>query len=215
MINTRLSQASWLCALYLLCGLCLALSAPTFAQKKVLPDGSHIQPDNLYPRVKLSTTMGDIVVELDRRKAPITVNNFLRYVDKRSYEDTLFHRVIAGFVVQGGGYSTDFEPKPSFGKIYNESGNGLTNDLYTIAMARNTEPHTATRQFYFNMRDNESLNPGKNWGYTVFGSIIEGYEVVDAISEVETEYSLEFGQPDVPIEPVILKEAEILPEPKL
>lgn len=196
--------------------LTLALtSVSSYAKTRTIPDGSQIQPDNLYPRVKLTTTMGEIIVELDRRKAPITVNNFLRYVDKRSFEDTIFHRVISGFVVQGGGYTADFSVKPSMGKIFNESGNGLKNDMYTIAMARNTEPHTATRQFYFNLRDNESLDPGKNWGYTVFGSIAEGYEVVDAISEVETEYSLEFGQPDVPKEPVVLLKAEVLPEPSL
>ena len=95
--------------------------------------------------------MGDIIVELDRSRAPITVNNFLRYVDKRSYEDTIFHRIVPDFVVQGGGYDSNFLEKPSFGKIFNESGNGLKNVMYNITMARQDDPHSATRQFFFNM----------------------------------------------------------------
>lgn len=181
--------------------------------KRIIKDGSHIQPDNFYPRVKMSTSMGEFVVELDRRKAPISVNNFLKYVDTRSYEETIFHRIIPGFVVQGGGYTVDFEPKPSLGTIFNESGNGLKNETYTIAMARQTDPHSATRQFYFNMRDTPSLDPGRNWGYAVFGYVTEGTEVLDAISEVETQYSMDLRAPDVPIKPVILTKVTILPEP--
>ncbi|WP_026376322.1 peptidylprolyl isomerase [Aestuariibacter salexigens] len=175
-------------------------------------DGSHIQPDNLYPRVKMETSMGDIVVELNRSRAPITVNNFLRYVEKRSYEDTIFHRVIPGFVVQGGGYDVDMQEKPSFKPIFNESGNGMKNGLYTIAMARQNDPHTANRQFYFNLGDNTNLDPGRDWGYAVFGTLVEGYEVVEAISQVETDYDLKYGWPNVPKEPVILKKVTVLPE---
>lgn len=156
--------------------------------------------------------MGDIVIELDRRKAPITVNNFLRYVDKRSYEETIFHRVVPGFVVQGGGYTVDFDEKPSYPEIYNESGNGLKNSLYSVAMARQNDPHTATRQFFFNLDDNDSLDPGRNWGYTVFGAVVEGYEVVDAMGEVETEYKALLGFADAPVEPIILHKATVLPE---
>jgi cyclophilin family peptidyl-prolyl cis-trans isomerase len=134
-------------------------SSPVMAKKD---DGSQVQPDNYYPRVKIETTMGDVVVELDRRRAPITVNNFLRYVDKRAYEDTIFHRIVPGFVVQGGGYTADFNGKSNFPDIFNESGNGLTNDLHTIAMARQGDPHTANRQFFFNVNDNSSLNPGRD-----------------------------------------------------
>lgn len=187
----------------------LIISTGVLAAKK--GDGSHIQPDNYYPRVKIETTMGDVVVELDRRRAPITVNNFLRYVDKRSYEDTIFHRIVPGFVVQGGGYDTDFNGKSNFPDIFNESGNGLTNDLYTIAMARQNEPHTANRQFFFNVNDNESLNPGRDWGYAVFGMIVEGEEVVDAMSEVETEYSLRLNANNVPIKPIVIKKVTVLP----
>ncbi len=174
-------------------------------------DGSHVQPDNYYPRVKIETTMGDIVVELDRRRAPITANNFLRYVDKRAYEDTIFHRIVRGFVVQGGGYTADFNGKSNFPDIFNESGNGLTNDLYTIAMARQNDPHTANRQFFFNVNDNSSLNPGRDWGYAVFGVIVEGEEIVDAMSEVETEYSIRLNANNVPIEPIVIKKMTVLP----
>ena len=192
--------------------LCIALiTTPAFAAKKA-DDGSQIQPDNYYPRVKLETSMGDIVIELDRRKAPITVNNFLRYVDKRSYEETIFHRVVPGFVVQGGCYTVDFDEKPSYPEIYNESGNGLKNSLYSVAMARQNDPHTATRQFFFNLDDNDSLDPGRNWGYTVFGAVVEGYEVVDAMGEVETEYKALLGFADAPVEPIILHKATVLPE---
>jgi peptidyl-prolyl cis-trans isomerase A (cyclophilin A) len=193
-----------LCVMAMLC-----LSAPSFALK--VKDGSEIQPDNAYPRVKINTNLGEFILELDRFKAPITVNNFLRYVALRSYEDTIFHRVVPDFVVQGGGYTVDYKSKPSLGKIFNESGNGLKNTYYSIAMARETDPHSATRQFFINLKDNESLDPGRNWGYTVFGSVVEGFEVIDAMGEVETEYSINFGQPDVPIEPIILQKAEILP----
>jgi len=184
-------------------------SASALAAKQ--DDGSHIQPDNYYPRVKFETSMGDIVVELDRRRAPITVNNFLRYVDKRSYEDTIFHRIVPGFVVQGGGYTSSFDGKSNFPEIFNESGNGLTNDLHTIAMARQNEPHTANRQFFFNVNDNESLNPGRDWGYAVFGMIVEGEDIVDAMSEVDTEYSLALNVNNVPIEPIIIKKVTVLP----
>ncbi len=182
-----------------------------FALANDKKDGSHIQPDNFYPRVKLETSMGDIIVELDRSRAPITSNNFLRYVDKRSFEGTIFHRVIKDFVVQGGGYNEEFKEPSKFPTIFNESGNGLKNDMYSIAMARQNEPHTANRQFFFNMNDNESLDPGRNWGYAVFGSVVEGYEVVDAMAEVETEYKALIGWPDVPKTPIILKKATILP----
>jgi peptidyl-prolyl cis-trans isomerase A (cyclophilin A) len=174
-------------------------------------DGSQIQADNDYPRVKMITSMGDIVVELERKKAPITVNNFLRYVDKRSYEDTIFHRVIKDFVVQGGGYDTNFVEKPSFGPIFNESGNGLKNRAYSITMARQADPHSANRQFFFNMNDTESLDPGRKWGYTVFGAVVEGEEVLDKISQVETDYDTTYGWADVPVEQVILKKVVVLP----
>jgi peptidyl-prolyl cis-trans isomerase A (cyclophilin A) len=187
----------------------LLISPMLLAKEK--DDGSQIQADNYYPRVKMITSMGDIVVELDRKRAPITVNNFLRYVDKRSYEDTIFHRIIADFVVQGGGYDTEFAEKPSFGPIFNESGSGLKNRAYSITMARQNDPHSANRQFFFNMIDNESLDPGRTWGYAAFGSVVEGDEVLDKISLVETDYDTTYGWADVPVEQVILKKVIVLP----
>ncbi|WP_137165809.1 peptidylprolyl isomerase [Salinimonas lutimaris] len=174
-------------------------------------DGSDVQPDNYYPRVKLETTMGDVVVELDRRRAPLTVNNFLRYVSKHGYDGTIFHRVVPGFVVQGGGYNTDYEAKPSYPEIFNESGNGMKNELYTVAMARQNEPHSANRQFFFNVNDNPSLDPGRDWGYAVFGMIVEGEEIVDKMMEVETEYNLDLREQNSPVEQIVLKKAIVLP----
>ncbi|GAC32494.1 peptidylprolyl isomerase [Paraglaciecola polaris] len=185
------------------------ISAPVLAKQK--DDGSQIQADNFYPRVKIVTSMGDVTLELDRSRAPIAVNNFLRYVDKRSYEDTIFHRVVADFIVQGGGYDVDFAEKPSFPDIINESGNGLKNEMYTVAMARQKDPHSSNRQFFFNMNDNVSLDPGRDWGYTVFGYVVEGTEVLDAISQVETDYDTTWGWADVPVEPVIIKRVSVLP----
>lgn len=176
-------------------------------------DGSHLQPDNYYPRVKIETTMGDFIIELDRARAPITSNNFLRYVDKRAFEGTIFHRVVKDFVVQGGGYDAEYRDQSKFPDIYNESGNGLKNSMYSVAMARLNDPHSANRQFFVNVADNESLDPGRNWGYAVFGSVVEGYEVVDAIANVETHYMAVIGWADVPKEPVIINKATLLPPP--
>lgn len=187
----------------------LLVSANVSAKDK--QDGSHVQPDNYYPRVKMETTMGDIVVELDRRRAPITVNNFLRYVDKQAFNGTIFHRVVPGFVVQGGGYTPEFDEKSKFPEIFNESGNGLKNEIHTIAMARQNDPHTANRQFFFNVNNNSSLDPGREWGYAVFGMIVEGGDIVDKMSEVETEYSLRLNAPNVPVEPIILEKVTLLP----
>ncbi|MGY0593787.1 MAG: peptidylprolyl isomerase [Paraglaciecola chathamensis] len=192
-----------------LCISIFLICLPAVAKQK--DDGSQIQADNFYPRVKIETSMGDITVELDRSRAPIAVNNFLRYVDKRSYEDTIFHRIVANFVVQGGGYDVDFNEKPSFPDIINESGNGLKNEMYTIAMARQKDPHSSNRQFFFNMNDNVSLDPGRDWGYTVFGYVVEGTDALDAISLVETDYDTTWGWPDVPVEPVIIKRVTVLP----
>lgn len=167
-------------------------------------------PDNLFPTVVMETSMGTVEVELNRMRAPVTSNNFLRYVLEGEYDGTVFHRVMIGFVVQGGGYTKDFEEKKLYDSILNESGNGLQNDFGTIAMARYDDPHSATRQFYFNMENNDSLNPGsRNWGYTVFGQVISGIEVLQAIAEVETGYSEALDAEDVPVEPVMLIKATV------
>jgi len=170
-----------------------------------------IDPDNLYPQVKLETSMGIIIVELDKIKAPITVDNFLNYVVNGQYDNTIFHRVMKEFIVQGGGYDANFVQQKDNGTIVNESGNGLKNDMGTIAMAKENRPHTANRQFFFNVVDNNSLNPGRKWGYTVFGSVIEGQEVIDAMALVETDYNEEMAWEDVPVKPIILLKATLLP----
>ena len=155
--------------------------------------------------------MGVITVELDRIKAPLTVDNFLTYVVSGEYNNTIFHRILSDFIVQGGGYSTDYSPKKINGTIVNESGNGLKNDKFTIAMAKESRPHTANRQFFFNANDNDSLNPGMRWGYTVFGAIVEGEDIIDKMAAVKTDYNEELGWEDVPVEKLILIKVTLLP----
>lgn len=171
-----------------------------------------IDPNNLYPQVKFETSKGTIIVELDRTRAPLTVDNFLTYVVSGEYNNTIFHRVIADFIVQGGGYSPDFDIKKVNGNIVNESGNGLKNSIGTIAMAKDNHPHTANRQFFFNVANNTSLDPGRRWGYTVFGSIIEGEAVIMDMAKVKTDYNEDMAWSDVPVEPIILINATLLPE---
>jgi len=167
-------------------------------------------PENMFPIVKIETSMGDIEVELNRMRAPITSNNFLRYVLEGEYDGTIFHRVMPGFVVQGGGYTREIEEKTLHENVFNESGNGLKNSTGSIAMARYDDPHSATRQFYFNMNNNASLDPGsRNWGYTVFGSVVSGMEVLEAIAGVETGYSEDLDAEDVPMVPVLLIRASV------
>ena len=162
------------------------------------------------PQVRLETSHGVIVLALDAAKAPVTVKNFLAYVDAGHYDGTLFHRVIPGFMIQGGGFDRDFHQKEVRGPIQNEAGNGLQNLRGTIAMARTNDPHSATAQFFINSVDNAFLDhTGENpqgWGYAVFGRVTEGLEVVDAISQVKT--GTQNGHQDVPAEPVVLLKAE-------
>ncbi|MCL1058276.1 peptidyl-prolyl cis-trans isomerase [Shewanella gelidimarina] len=171
-----------------------------------------IQPNTLYPEVEFDTSMGKIVVELDRTRAPLTVDNFLTYVVKGHYDNTLFHRVIADFVVQGGGLDLNKDERPTDKPIVNESGSGLSNLTGTIAMAREAEPHSATSQFYFNIVDNEKLDPSsRRWGYAVFGEVTSGMEVLAAMALVPTEFNSKLKWPDFPIEDIVLKKATLLP----
>lgn len=160
-----------------------------------------------FPQVRLETSLGDIVVELDRDAAPVTVENFLRYVRDGFYDGTIFHRVIADFVVQGGGFEPGLDQKDTRRPIVNESNNGLNNDRGTIAMARTNDPNSATSQFYFNLVDNDSLNyvSSAQPGYCVFGRVIDGLDVVDDIAQVET--ATEQGFQNVPVDDVILERA--------
>ncbi len=173
-----------------------------------------VLPDNLFPTVRLETSMGDIVVELNRMRAPVTANNFLRYVLEKKYDNTIFHRVMPGFVVQGGGYTENLEEPELFAPIINESGNGLKNQPMTIAMARFDDPHSATNQFYFNLAANTSLDPNsRSWGYAVFGQVISGQEVIEAIAGVDTGYSENLDAQDVPLVSVKLLSATVLEQP--
>lgn len=170
-----------------------------------------VDPTNIYPKVQIVTSMGVIIVELNRVKAPITVDNFLEYVVKGEYNNTIFHRVVPEFVVQGGGYDAEFTVKKTAKDIFNESGNGLKNKMGTIAMAKENRPHTANRQFFFNLSDNKTLDPGRVWGYAVFGEIVEGEEVLEAIATVDTEYNDSIGWHDVPVKPVTIISTTLLP----
>ena len=144
-------------------------------------------------------------------RAPANVNNFLRYAVAGAYDGTVFHRVMKDFVVQGGGYTETIEERELYAPIINESGNGLKNHSMTVAMARYNDPHSATNQFYFNLEDNTSLDPNRrSWGYAVFAEVITGWEVVTAISEVETGYSEALDAEDVPLAPIKIISATVL-----
>ncbi|MCY3930117.1 MAG: peptidylprolyl isomerase [Acidobacteria bacterium] len=159
------------------------------------------------PRVALETSHGTIVLELDPEKAPITVENFLDYVDRGWYDGTIFHRVIEDFMIQGGGFTSDLQRKITRPEIENESKNGLSNERGTISMARTGDPHSATAQFFINHVDNDGLDGAANsWGYAVFGKVVEGIDVVDSIAKVET--AVKNGMSDVPVETVVIQSAK-------
>ena len=163
-----------------------------------------------YPTVEIVTSEGRAVIELDRPKAPITVDNFLKYVAAGHYDGTIIHRVIPGFVVQGGGYDPDFKERPTGDEIVNESGNGLSNAAGTIAMARQDDPHTATSQWYVNLDDNEQLDPNRRrWGYAVFGRVVEGMEVFAKIAAIETGPAGPFPA-EVPQKPVLVHSMRVI-----
>ena len=162
--------------------------------------------------VKLETSMGDILLALDADKAPKTVDNFLDYVKKGHYDGTIFHRVIDGFMIQGGGMDARMQAKPTGSPVENEADNGLENEAYTIAMARTMDPHSATAQFFINVKNNAFLNhtakTGDGWGYAVFGKVAEGHATVNKIKGVET--GRNGMHDDVPKEPIEIIKAEII-----
>ncbi len=173
-------------------------------------DGSKLYKDNMFPEVLIETSMGNILLELDRNRAPITVNNFLYYIHSDRYVNTVFHRVEKDFVIQGGGYDAKYQSIIECDEILNESGNGLKNTEGTIAMARYDNPHSATSQFYFNLTDTPSLDPNsKNWGYTVFGEVIEGMDILKKIAQVNVGYSKRLDAQNVPLEPIVIKKISI------
>ncbi len=162
--------------------------------------------------VKLQTNFGVIALELDTGRAPETVKNFLDYVQAGFYSNTVFHRVIDGFMIQGGGFEPGMRQKPARSPIKNEAENGLKNERYTIAMARTSEPHSASSQFFINVKDNDFLNhtapDAQGWGYCVFGKVVEGRDVVDKIQQVKT--GKRGGHADVPVEDVIIERAKVV-----
>ena len=190
-------------ALAFSCSLLLA-GASAFAQSQSQ------SPAAAAPRVKLATSAGSIVVELAPDKAPKTVQNFLTYVKDKHYDGTVFHRVIDGFMIQGGGYTAELTQKPTRDAIALEAGNGLKNDTYTIAMARTGNPNSATSQFFINVKNNDMLNAPNpdGYGYTVFGKVVAGQDVVDKIRAVPT--ANKGGMQNVPLSPVIIQSATVV-----
>lgn len=167
-------------------------------------------PGSTAPKVELVTNFGSLVLELDPVNAPVTTENFLRYVRDGHYDGMIFHRVIAGFMAQGGGFDTEFAERETREPIQNESRNGLSNERGTIAMARTNDPHSATAQFFINLVDNHRLDgaPGR-WGYTVFGRLTEGLDVLDEIGKLPTGRGGPFPT-DVPVRPVIIQQARVV-----
>ncbi len=164
------------------------------------------------PQVLLKTSMGDITIELNSDKAPVSVENFLGYVKDKQYDNTIFHRVIKGFMVQGGGFTPDFKQKPTLAPIINEADNGLKNTRGTLAMARTSDPNSATSQFFINLVDNPFLDfkspTSTGWGYAVFGKVVDGMDVVDKMAKAKTgNYQ---GHQDVPLDPIVILEAKQL-----
>ena len=161
--------------------------------------------------VRLQTNLGIIAIELEPERAPETVKNFLAYVESGFYSNTVFHRVIDGFMVQGGGFEPGMRQKPARDCIKNEADNGLKNERYTIAMARTSEPHSASSQFFINVKDNDFLNhtapSSQGWGYCVFGKVVQGEDIIDKIKQVKT--GSRGGHADVPVEDVVIEKAEV------
>lgn len=173
--------------------------------------GCNAMSDNNNPRVTIQTSQGSFVIELFQDKAPKTVENFLSYVNDGFYDGTIFHRVIPNFMIQGGGFSPDMKEKTTKANIENEANNGLKNDKGTLAMARTPDPHSASSQFFVNVKDNEFLNytapTQQGWGYCVFGKVVEGMDVIDAIEKVAT--SSTGMHQDVPSEAVIMEKVTV------
>ena len=164
----------------------------------------------LAPRVRFETSAGDFVVEVDTVRAPLTAENFLRYVRDGAYDGTVFHRVIPNFVVQGGGYDERLAARPARATIPNESGNGLSNRRGTLGLAREESPHSGSSQFYVNLIDNSGLDPlPSRWGYAVFGRVVEGMDVIDRIAYMRTETVENFGA-DVPVDRPVVRRAWVV-----
>lgn len=189
---------------------CAALALVAGFACTTLAPSAFAQTADAAPKVKLETSLGDIVLQLDAAKAPKTVENFLQYVKDKHYDGTIFHRVIDGFMIQGGGFTPDMKQKPTRPPIPLESANGLKNNAYTIAMARTGSPDSATSQFFINVKDNIALNAPNpdGHGYAVFGRVVSGKDVVDKIKAVET--ANRGMHQSVPATPVVIKTATVV-----
>jgi len=197
--------------------MCLAFSLTFFvacqpsAETTAAPKNT-ITKEKTNTMVILKTSKGDIEIALNAEKAPATVKNFLSYVEDKHYDGTIFHRVIKGFMIQGGGFEPGLSQKATKSPVLNEANNGLKNDKYTIAMARTNDPHSATAQFFINAKDNDFLNfsseTQSGWGYAVFGEVVKGQDVVDSIEGVSTGNQNGFG--DVPTEDVVIESISVI-----
>jgi len=206
---TRWTVARWTVALLAL--VLVTLTAPASWVPDTVGQEGASPAESAHPRVTLETSKGAIVIELMPDKAPATVENFLGYVESGHYDGTIFHRVIPDFMIQGGGFTADLQQKPTRDPIRNEADNGLKNLRGTLAMARTSDPHSATSQFFINVVDNHYLDhtakTARGWGYTVFAEVVDGMDVVDAIAKVPT--TRRGGMSDVPQEPVVIEKATV------
>ena len=201
--------------LTLLAGLILStcLTSSFAAEPPAKPAAAPAPTAGVSPQVLVVTSMGSFTIELNAERAPLTVANFLKYVDQGHYTGTIFHRVVANFVIQGGGFDVNGKPVPAPTKVVNESGNGLTNERGTVGLARAGEAHGGDAQFYVNLYDNEALDPSKTrWGYAVFGKVVQGMDVVDKIGNVATGSHGMFKE-DAPVQPVIIQKIERVATP--
>lgn len=189
----------------------LAITAAGQLSAEEIPPAATL-PD--YPQIAVTTNAGSFVIELFTGRAPLTVSNFLQYVNSGFYEGTVFHRIVGGFVAQAGGYDADYKLKQTGPMVSNEAGNGLSNRRGYVAMARTTDPHSANSQFYINLADNLALDPmPTRWGYTVFGRVIDGMDTIDEIGYRATGPGpIPSLTKDVPVEPIIIEKMELLPD---
>ena len=193
--------------------LSVACLQPCFAAEKQADSKTAAKPPApaYAPQVLVVTSMGNFTIELNPERAPLTVANFMAYVDQGHYSNTLIHRAVANFVIQGGGFNVDYTPKAAPAKVPNESGNGLSNLRATVGLARTQDPHGGNAQFYVNLNDNPALDPNASrWGYAVFGRVVEGMEVVDKIGNVATG-AHGIIKEETPLKPVIIQKIERVP----
>ena len=193
--------------------LSVACLQPCFAAEKQADSKTAAKPPApaYAPQVLVVTSMGNFTIELNPERAPLTVANFMAYVDQGHYSNTLIHRAVANFVIQGGGFNVDYTPKAAPAKVPNESGNGLSNIRATVGLARTQDPHGGNAQFYVNLNDNPALDPNASrWGYAVFGRVVDGMEVVDKIGNVATGAHGPIKE-ETPLKPVIIQKIERIP----